>query len=117
MRENAHQVRLRGDFECAELALHRQDGEDGHRLVEARNLRRCEDRLLRNAVEDQAGNLARPWRKPDCGGKLRAKLLEIFDPVQRITGEQLPRGFVQGLNASVLIERQQRARRIVDDRR
>src|SRR2546427_4995274 len=30
-------VRLRSDFERAELALHRQDGEDGCRLVEARD--------------------------------------------------------------------------------
>ena len=71
VRKNAHQVRLGGHFERSELALHRKDGEHRHRLIQTRDLRGREDRFLRNAVEDQPGDLARPRRKPDRGGQLR----------------------------------------------
>ena len=101
VRQHAHQVGLRRDFERAELALHRQDRQHRDRLVEPRHLRRGEDRLLRHAVEDQPRDLARARRQPDGRRQLGPERFEILDPVERMAGEQLPRRLVEDLDAPV----------------
>ena len=114
--ELAAAVRLRRHFQCTELALHRQDRQNRDRLIEPRDLRRREDRLLRHAVEHQARDLARAGGQADRRRKFRAEQVEILEPVHRNAREQLPRRLVQDFHAAIAVDCQKRARDIVDDR-
>ena len=58
------------------------------RLIEPRDLGRGEDRLLRDAVDHQPGDLARPGRQLSRGREFRPQIVEIVDPRELVPGEQ-----------------------------
>ena len=117
MRQYPDQIGLSRDLQSTELALDRKDrnhvtGSSSRATWAEAKTAFCgtPSSIRRVILRVPGGSMSR-------GGEFRPQTVEIVDPVELVPGETTARGLVEHFDFSVLVDRQQRARRIVDDRR